>query len=272
MRLLYPSDPFDLSRPDDAYAEEYDAARSAGLDCVLFAQDELDLGRLKLRPALSEGDAVLYRGWMLTVEAYTTLHDLIRAKGARPITSPHAYALCHHLPRWYELCADLTPDTRFCSADANFQQVLAGLDWTAYFVKDHVKSLTTSRGSIARSADEVAEIVGLIAQYRGTIEGGVCVRRLEDLLPETEERYFVVNGRAHGRDTFIPPLVEEVARRIASPFFSVDIIANRDGELRLVELGDGQVSDRKKWAVERFVHMLADARTDVPASDVGRPV
>jgi len=32
---------------------------------------------------------------------------------------------------------------------------------------------------------------------------------------------------------------------------------NMLGEPRLVEIGDGQVSDLKKWPVTRFVEMLA---------------
>ncbi|VXC69719.1 hypothetical protein YERSI8AC_130186 [Enterobacterales bacterium 8AC] len=31
---------------------------------------------------------------------------------------------------------------------------------------------------------------------------------------------------------------------------------NDSGKLRLIEIGDGQVSDIKEWAVERFVQML----------------
>jgi hypothetical protein len=88
------------------------------------------------------------------------------------------------------------------------------------------------------------------------VEGGVCVRELEDLLPETEERYFVLRGKAHARDGVVPSIVQDVATRIQSPFFSVDIVLNNDGIPRLIELGDGQVSDRKKWSVEAFISML----------------
>lgn len=82
------------------------------------------------------------------------------------------------------------------------------------------------------------------------------MRELEPLLPETEERYFVMNGRAHGREGAVPEIVAEIARRIDSPFFSVDIVKSEDGRPRLIELGDGQVSDRKKWPAERLMAML----------------
>ncbi|WP_427198587.1 ATP-grasp domain-containing protein [Pseudomonas aeruginosa] len=76
---------------------------------------------------------------------------------------------------------------------------------------------------------------------------------------ETEERYFVLHGRAHGRLDTVPTLVEQVAQRIDCPFFSVDVVESASGELRLMELGDGQVSDRKQWPAARFAAMLAQA-------------
>lgn len=54
----------------------------------------------------------------------------------------------------------------------------------------------------------------------------------------------------------IPEIVEQIAGRIDSPFFSVDVVLAIDGTPRLIELGDGQVSDRKKWAADRFVSMF----------------
>jgi hypothetical protein len=43
-------------------------------------------------------------------------------------------------------------------------------------------------------------------KFRGTIEGGICVRKVEDFIPETERRYFVINGRcfAPSTDAAIP--------------------------------------------------------------------
>ncbi len=99
-------------------------------------------------------------------------------------------------------------------------------------------------------------MVDLIERYRGQLEGGVCIRELEDLLPETEERYFVFRGKAFARDGVVPELVKDIARRIESPFFSVDIVLTREGTPRLIELGDGQVSDRKKWPASTFIEAL----------------
>jgi len=38
--------------------------------------------------------------------------------------------------------------------------------------------------------------------------------------------------------------------------FSVDIVRDSGGRRRLIELGDGQVSDRKKWSASTFAGLL----------------
>lgn len=261
MRFLYPSDPLDAKRPDAAYRDEFETAMAAGHFCSLFSLEALERNDFHPRPALQRGAPVLYRGWMLRVDVYGHLCGAIESSGAFPLTSPGNYQLCHHLPHWYALCREFTPETVFLAANDDFGKSLAGLDWPAYFVKDHVKSLTTSRGSVAGTVDEVAEVVSMLERYRGSIEGGVCVRRFETLLPGTEERYFVFRGHAFGRDDSVPDMVAEIARRIPSPFYSVDVMSAPDGVLRLIELGDGQVSDRKQWPVQKFIQMFGTEGT-----------
>lgn len=256
MRLLYPADPFNNKRPDEEYGEEFDAAIASGLTCSLFSLEDFRSGTFRPRPRFDEGDEVIYRGWMLSIDDYTRLVDAILEAGAKPLVSATDYRRCHHLPGWYEACKHWTPETVFLQRDSDFRLALEELNWPAYFVKDYVKSLTTSRGSVAKDAKEVAEIVMLLDRYRGAIEGGVCVRRFESLLPHTEERYFVIKGTAYARDGLVPDLVGRLVTVIDSPFFSVDTVISADGALRLIELGDGQVSDRKLWPAETFAKML----------------
>nr|WED69605.1 ATP-grasp domain-containing protein [Pectobacterium colocasium] len=54
----------------------------------------------------------------------------------------------------------------------------------------------------------------------------------------------------------VPDLVAEIAQHISSPFFSIDMAENTAGELRLIEIGDGQVSDIKEWNVDKFLQMF----------------
>jgi hypothetical protein len=252
MHLLLPSDPFNKSAPDEAYAEEFTAFRALGRSVSLFSFEDFEQGEFKARPPLPDGAIVLYRGWMLTPKNYTRLNKAVAARGATLNTSPQQYELCHYLPGWYETCRELTIPTVFAAEDSDFSEVLAPLDWQKYFVKDFVKSLTTARGSVAETIEEVYEVVTLLRQYRGQIEGGICVREFIGLRPETEERYFVFNGTAHGREGQVPGIVKEVASRIRSPFFSVDVVEKEGGELVVIELGDGQVSDTKNWSASRL--------------------
>jgi hypothetical protein len=256
MHFLYPCDPFDKKKPDEAYEEEFAAAQNAGFTCFLFSAEDFEMGDFKPRPAISFGGEILYRGWMLTPDRYALLQNAIESKGATVLVNTEQYRKCHYLPEWYLECEGLTPKTIFLSKDDDYSAALSRTGWKAYFVKDFVKSLTTARGSVARDVAEVCEVVNLIEHYRGQLEGGVCVRELEDLIPDTEERYFVFRGQSFAHNDVVPAIVQDIADRIRSPFFSVDIVLNIHGIPRLIELGDGQVSDRKKWSAAKFIAAL----------------
>jgi hypothetical protein len=196
VRLLYPCDPFDKKKLDEAYLEEYEAARVAGVPCSLFSTEDFERGDFKARPAFPDGEKIVYRGWMLSPSSYSKLYSAIQSAGGHMLTTPEQYRLCHYLPEWYAKCEEFTPKTVFLSKDADFESELFELNWSSYFVKDYVKSLTTNRDPVAKNPEEVREIVSLIEKFRGTVEGGVCVRQFEELQPETEERYFVFNRKA----------------------------------------------------------------------------
>lgn len=268
-RVLSPANPVRRGVADELVEEEVAALRALGVPVSLFAEDALEQGELRPRPAFEPGDVVLYRGWMKTLPAYDVLASEVARFGAAMLTSPEHYAQCHHLPRWYEALRDVTPETRFYAADADLEQELTSLDWPScfparetnqYFVKDFVKSLTTSRGSIANSPAEAAEVARAIAATRGEIEGGLCVRRVERFMEETERRIFVTFGELHAHDGVVPDLAREIATRIASPFASMDVVQDEAGTWRVVELGDGQVSDRKAWSAEHIARVIDGMR------------
>ena len=258
MKLLYCSDPFDKRSPDGLFAEEYNAVVALGVPTALLDAEEFDHGRILCRPRLGEGDDVLYRGWMMNPDRYSAFESGVSAMNARMLTSTADFRHCHHLPEWYSSCEEFTPRTVVFPQNAEFEQEIGALGWSAYFVKDYVKSLTTSRGSIARTPAEVAEVVSLIEKYRGEIEGGVCIREYEPLIPETEERFFAFGRSVHSRDAVaMPTEVQTIAARVNRPFYSIDVVRREDGALRLIEIGDGQVSDRKKWSAEEFARAIA---------------
>jgi len=256
MQLLYPNDPFQPKLPDETYAEEFQAATEAGVPAALFSYEEFLADSFKARPPIEAGEEICYRGWMLSPEDYIRLFGFLEKAGARGLTSPTAYEFCHHLPRWYHLLEEFTPATRFFSEADDIPNELRKAGWEGCFLKDYVKSLSTAGGSLVRNLDEIPSVVAKMKKYRGQIEGGLCAREIEDFAPESERRYFVFRGRTYSPDGEVPEVVTVAAQRIESPFFPVDTVRRIDGTLRIVELGDGQVSDRKEWPAARLLEVL----------------
>ena len=85
--------------------------------------------------------------------------------------------------------------------------------------------------------------------------GGVVVRRFEDFVGAEVRTWWIDGGcaliTAHpdhpdaevSHDVDIDPLALAVAG-VGSPFLTVDLARRTDGIWRVVEVGDGQVSDR----------------------------
>jgi hypothetical protein len=156
------------------------------------------------------------------------------------------------------LISDFTPETRIFPITADLEAELRALGWDQFFIKDYVKSLKTSRGSILNDPAEITEVVAEMKRIRGEIEGGICVRRVEDFIRDSELRYFVLRQKAFGADEKpVPPIVQHVAGKIPSPFYSIDVIRRKDGVLRVVEIGDGQVSDLVGWPDNIFADVCA---------------
>lgn len=268
IQFIFPRDICFPSLPDSAYLEEYEAAREAGIPCSLVNIDVVTDGvanpALRIRPALIDGVPVIYRGWMLKVEQYQVLENHVLSQGSSMLSSWRDYAKCHHMPNWYDACREFTPATLFFKEDQADQipGCLREHGWSACFVKDYVKSLTTSAGSIAHNLQDVDRIIAEIRKYRDGIEGGICLREVEDFIPESELRCFVVNGSPFmsikHADVGLSTMISHICSLIDSPFFTVDCVKNSRNEWRLVEIGDGQVSDRKEWNAARFIGIFAD--------------
>ena len=252
MRLIVPADYFRPTQPDEGYAAEASAFATLGWAVSTLGED----GRL--RPAPSPDEVALYRGWMLDEAGYAALEGAVHGAGARLLTSCAAYLGAHHLPNWVPVLADLTPET-VCFTDLEgAEDRLRALGWSRFFVKDYVKSLKTGSGSLIERPEQIGALLTEMAHFRGQIEGGLCVRRFEAFVPGSERRFFVVRGRAASADgSPVPGPVQTCAARLALPFFSVDVARREDGPLRVVEIGDGQVSDLVGWSVAAFVALWA---------------
>lgn len=262
MRLLYPNDPLNERMPEGLFAHEVEVARTRGFNVSIFSFEQLERGRFDPKPRLVSGEAIIYRGWMLNIQGYAHLAQAIRGFSATMAVSVESYRAAHHLPLWYPLLRDFTAETLVFEENADFVNALHDVNWPGYFIKDYVKSLSTGTGSLVRTPEEIAQVVSQLKKYRGEIEGGVCVRRREDFVPGSEQRHFIAGGRAFSSVSDVPPAVAACAQLVPSPFFSVDTALRTDGTLRIIEIGDGQVSDRKEWPAEKIVEVLEHVAAD----------
>ena len=265
MHFIYTRDLAEPKKVEEVFRDEAHILQH-GHTISLVDTDALASGPVRSAPPPESGATTAYRGWMLSPSEYEAFAASVTACGAAPLTTPTQYLNAHHLPRWYVLLADLTPETVVFPnedgvSEAEIIARLKSLNWPAYFVKDFVKSHKTGRGSVLHDAGELPDLLAEMRKYRGDLEGGVCVRRFEAFVPNSEIRYFVLRGHAFGpkADAPLPKVVKECARRVACPFFTVDVAERTDGVLRVVEIGDGQVSDLVGWTPERFVNVWQGA-------------
>ena len=262
--FLFPASPLDSRMIDPAFQDQAIALKQAGFGTSVI---DIEGGRIFPKP---EPDAVcVYRGWMLNPEEYMYYAEMVRLAHLNLLTTREQYLAAHHLPNWYPLVENFTPRTAVLPNNAeivyNFcAGAFGAVEDTKLQIKDYVKSLKTAGGSVVTSADEVKEVLANMEKYRGTIEGGICVRSYEEFFHGSEVRYFVINGRYYGQqsafDLRAMRILEEVKDSILSPFWSIDIAMRvEDGEFRIVEIGDGQVSDLVGWTEERFAEVWKQA-------------
>jgi hypothetical protein len=168
--------------PDELFHDETQAMKAAGHNIHLIDTEALTSGPARARPPFDPGARVIYRGWMLTQGEYANLAASAERAGGSCFTSLEEYVATHYLPNWYAVVKDYTPETVFLDTDADLVSELRRLGWGRFFVKDYVKSLKTSVGSLVEDPEQIDTLVSEMEKYRGFIEGGLCIRRIEDFI------------------------------------------------------------------------------------------
>ncbi|MGC4939781.1 ATP-grasp domain-containing protein [Kribbella sp. DT2] len=257
--LLVPGDPLNPRRDDPHFAAQAAAARALGIAVARVDHDALVRGDAVLRLPAAE-DAV-YRGWMLSADQYDSMASGLEACGVQLRTAPDEYKAAHELPGWYEGLRTVTPESVWTEGDDLIELLKAtrALGGGAGVLRDYVKSMKhywPGACYLPDLTDEAAvERIGarFLELRDDAFTGGFVVRRYEQFTG-SEARTWWVGGRCvlttphpdtpddlpTGLDLIeIEPLVAE----LALPFVTVDVIRRTDGAWRVVELGDGQVSD-----------------------------
>jgi hypothetical protein len=263
--LLVPADVLHPRRPDEHFAAEAEAARDLGHDVFLVDHDALttpDGAARAVTRVGGEGEAV-YRGWMLRSEQYARFADALAARGVTLRTSANQFRRAHELPGWYPALAPHTPLSAWTNGTdrIDFDRARAELGPGPAVLRDYVKSMKHywhEATYIPDLADDDAAwaVASRLRELReAEFVGGFVLRRFETFVG-AEVRTWWVDGEcrfigAHPDSADdLPPSDIDMTPLKASinsldlPFVTVDLGRRNDGAWRVVELGDGQVSDR----------------------------
>ena len=263
--LLIPRDPLKARQPDEHWAPEAQAATSLGLRVHLVDHDAIAAGDMVSGlPGLPQGGTnVVYRGWMIAPNRYQAMTDELQLRGVELRTSPRAFASAHHLPNWYEEIAELTAESVWTtSSDLDGLIRAAGqLGPGPAVLKDYSKSEKHYWDEAmfipdVTDSDKVSAVAARFLELRSDyFDTGFVLRRFETWEPG-EWRSWWLNGdcvavTAHPDTPHNTPAdlnlesLRPGIRSLGLPFISVDLaVSATTGALRIVEIGDGQVSGR----------------------------
>ncbi len=280
MLIIYCSDYWHRRQPDAMYATEATTARDLGLATALInfealtEEGDATLAIAAIPPADGTHPA-LYRGWLLKPPVYAELYAALATRGYRLINPPAAYRYCQYLPEYYAAIAPRTPRSIWLPAAGGLtidriMAALARFGTKPIIVKDYVKSRKhewTTACYIPSAADRAAveSVVSTFLRLQGVdLNEGLVFREFVEYQPLAthpqsgmplvqEYRLFILDGQvltlspywegnAYGNE--LPPFeaFSEIAARIPSRFFTMDVAQTRGGEWQIIELGDGQVA------------------------------
>lgn len=262
MRVLFPSSYLHPDRVDEDLVTEYEAAVEIGCEISLIDYDKwVGEEKLAIRNAPEEECLAVYRGWMLKPEQYKALyHKLLEKNGIQLVTSPDSYEKMHVFPNVYPYLKEDTARILTYSFEDELQISEILEQFPRFMVKDFTKSVKGT--SFPRffdktcSQEEFDEQMQVFYQYRGKLlTGGICIKEYLDLKRygdvTNEFRVFYMNhgvatiSRNSGQGTYAPePPIELIGkyRDMDSLFYTIDFAETVDGDWKIVEAGDGQVS------------------------------
>jgi hypothetical protein len=277
--LLVPSDPLAPRVPDEHFMREAEAARQAGMEVAVVDHDAVLAGDVRAAvrqvPA-SDGEQVAwYRGWMMPAAAYSRFDTELDTRGVRLVTDLTAYRAAHELPGWYSTFADVTPASVWSPWEAGRMPTSADvgaltgvLGGGPGLVKDYVKSRKHEWNEACFVPDladvsAATRVIGRMVELQGEdLAGGIVARAFEQFTQDAdgrslEARIWWVAGSAvlitphpdapADATVDVPIAVRDAVgasvRALGAPFVTTDLALRSDGVWRVIEVGDGQVSD-----------------------------
>ena len=270
--VVFCADPLTPGRVDTYFAGQAQVVRDLGGTVALIDHDALLAGDIvtAVRRVPRDLGAVWYRGWMIPSDRYAELDVALTGRGAHLRVGADGYLRAHELPGWYDTFTTLTPRSVWTAwrpgiaPDADrVAELVAPLCDGAAVVKDFVKSrkhewdkacFIPDLTDIAATTEVIARMVDLQGE---DLNGGVVVREFERYRQAdgrtVEARVWWLDGVpiAIGAHPDTPGHVPEpdlstvapAVQRLGCRFVTTDMAQRDDGVWRVVEVGDGQVSD-----------------------------
>ncbi|WP_131737569.1 ATP-grasp domain-containing protein [Actinomadura roseirufa] len=283
LTVLFCVDPLHPRRVDPHFSREASAVRDHYGEIALIDHDALRRGDVDaaVRAVPVDLGAVWYRGWMLTAGEYAAMAATMKRRGTVLLTHPEDYRRAHELPGWHDTFAGLTPHSVWRALSpgqdpgdlGELGELVRSLPSGPGVVKDYVKSrkhewdeacYVPDVKNLAQLHDIAAKMVALQDDH---LAGGLVVREYEQYDGAGEARVWWVDGEPalvgpHPDSPDIEPdpeldAVAPAVRSLGCRFITTDLARRTDGEWRVVEVGDGQVSDLPSTvdAMDLYAHL-----------------
>jgi len=276
MKIIFCDSVIDNKLVEPDYKTEFNSAKESGFETEIFSFEELQEGNintaLKYIKNCHHEKLAIYRGWMMTPTTYKQFYDGLLKKNIRLINTPTEYKHCHYLPESYAKICEQTPKsnwTKNISEDAIIE-LSNEFRTQPIIVKDYVKSEKHHWNDacfIPNASDKinVLKIVHRFLELRGEyLNEGIVFRTFIELefltehskskMPLTKEfRIIFLNKKIvqifkywdeGNYDSEKPDIIffQNIAAKIESIFFTMDVAKKKNGDWIIMELGDGQVA------------------------------
>lgn len=127
----------------------------------------------------------LYRGWMLSVDAYRKLHAALVERNVWLLNDPDQYAACHLFTGWYGAAESKTPSSVWVDGpDVDGAMRLASAMRGPSIVRDFVKSRKREWGDACfiESPEDAGRVIRNFVERQGdSLVGGIVIREFVKL-------------------------------------------------------------------------------------------
>ncbi|MEV1155055.1 ATP-grasp domain-containing protein [Micromonospora chokoriensis] len=264
MMLLVPANPLRPRLPDDHFASEAHAASAAGIDVAVIDHDALTRDEPhRAITAVPAGGVAVYRGWMLRSDQYAAFDDALAARGVTLRTNGDQYRRAHELPGWYHQLAPVTPTSTWTTnaERTTFDEARIRLGTGAAVLRDYTKSMKHHWYEAAFIPDLTEptaawQVAARFLELRADdFTGGLVLRAFENFTTAEVRTWWIAGtctlvGAHPDTPNDLPPTNLDLSTptplvaALDLPFITIDLAQRDDGTWRVIELGDGQVSDR----------------------------